>query len=38
MEFDCIDSFLHPKQGIQEVHMKNVLVPADKAANIAVVV
>ena len=31
-------SFRHLKQGIQEFHRKYVLVPADKAANNAVVV
>ena len=30
--------FRHMKQGIQEFHRKYVLVPADKAANIVVVV
>ena len=31
-------SFLHLKRGIQDFHMNNVLVPADKAANNVVVV
>ena len=31
-------SFLHLKQGIQEIHRKYVLFPADKAANNVVVV
>ena len=31
-------SFRHLKQGIQDFHMNYVLVPADKAANNAVVV
>ena len=33
-----VSSFRHFKQGIQEFHRKNVLVPADKAANNVVVV
>ena len=31
-------SFSHRKRGIQDLHMKYVFVPTDKAANIVVVV